>query len=125
MEDVNAATTATNTAPKKEGAFVESLNRNNKEIRKARAEGITEDLELMYSRKIQDFRKDIRTFDRDLEDMLDMSPTNKQSLILASDFKAEDFTNERIRLMVEKRNLEIKLELAERDFEYLLGKKCP
>jgi hypothetical protein len=36
------------------GAFVQSLKRNNKEIKAARAEAIAEDLQLVYKRKVEE-----------------------------------------------------------------------
>lgn len=36
------------------GAFIESLKRNNRQIREDRALNISEDAELLYKRKIED-----------------------------------------------------------------------
>ncbi len=42
-----------------QGAFFNSLKRNNKQIRDDRATAITEDTELVYKRKIEDLEKEI------------------------------------------------------------------
>lgn len=106
------------------GAFVESLQRNNSKIRKDRAASIAEDAETIYRRTIEDIRLEIKRTRRERDNMLDMSPENATSLIVASDFKATDFVNKEIELGVKIRNLEIKLEIAENRYEYLFGRKA-
>ena len=51
--------------------------------------------------------------------MLDMSPSNTQSLILATDFDEDAFVDKDIELGVEIRQLEIKLEIAQNRYNYL------
>lgn len=71
------------------GAFVASLKRNNKQIRDDRATAIAEDTEVLYKRKVEDLELSIRKMQREQENMLDLSPTNAQSLVLASDFNSK------------------------------------
>lgn len=106
---------------KKVGAFFESLKRNNKQIRDDRATAISEDAQLIFRRKIEDLDMLIKRMKRERENMLDMSPTNAQSLVLATDFNAEEYVQKDIDLGVKIRNEEIKLEIAKTRYTYLFG----
>lgn len=103
----------------KKGAFVGSLIRNNKKIREDRAVAISEDAEMIYKRTVEDMELKIKRCKREREAMLDLSPTNADSLVLATDFDAQKFVNKDIELGVEIRNLEIKLEIARTRFTHL------
>jgi hypothetical protein len=103
------------------GAFIDSLKRNNKQIREDRATAITEDAQLIYRRKIEDLEMSIKKMKRDQENMLDMSPTDAHSLIVASDFNAVDYVTKDIDLGVRIRNAEITLEIAMKRYNYLFG----
>jgi hypothetical protein len=103
------------------GAFFGSLKRNNKQIRDDRAIAIAEDTQLVYKRKIEDLDLSIKKMKREQENMLDLSPTNAQSLILASDFDSAIYTEKDIDLGVKIRNAEITLEIAKKRYNYLFG----
>ena len=103
------------------GQFIDLLKRNNKQIRDDRAQAIGEDTEMVYKRKIEDLELSIKKMKREQENMLDLSPTNAQSLILASDFNSEEYAQKDIDLGVKIRNAEITLEIAKKRFEYLFG----
>jgi hypothetical protein len=103
------------------GAFVSSLKRNNKQIRDDRAATIAEDTQLVYKRKIEDLEMSIKKMAREQENMLDLSPTNAQSLILASDFKSQEYADKDVELGVKIRNAEITLEIAKKRYAYLFG----
>ncbi|MCI5140626.1 MAG: hypothetical protein D3909_02635 [Candidatus Electrothrix sp. ATG1] len=105
------------------GAFINSLKRNNKEIRDDRATAIAEDTELVYKRKIEDLEISIKKMQREQDYMLDLSPTSTQSLILASDFNCEEYVAKDIDLGIKIRNTEITLEIARQRYEYLFGGK--
>lgn len=105
----------------KQGAFVESLKRNNSKIRADRAQAIAEDTELVYKRQIEDLQLSIRKMKREQENMLDLSPTDAKSLVLASDFNSTEYVQKDIDLGVKIRNTEIKLEIARKRFNYLFG----
>ena len=55
--------------------------------------------------------------------MLDLSPTNSMSLIVASDFDAKAFTTKYLELGLAIRNLEIKLEIAKNSYNFLFTSK--
>lgn len=103
----------------KKGAFTESLVRNNKKIREDRAIAISEEAEMKYKRVIEDMQIKLRQLRRDRDNMLDLSPTNADSLVLASDFKSDVFIEKDIQLSVDMRNLEIKLDIARERYNYL------
>ena len=103
------------------GAFIVSLKRNNSKIRADRAQAIGEDAQLVYKRSIEDLEMSIKKMKRDQENMLDMSPTSADSLVLASDFNAQNFTAKDIELGVKIRNVEITLEIAKKRYIYLFG----
>ena len=105
------------------GAFIASLKRNNSKIREDRAIAIAESAEMIYKRTVEDLEMSIKGMKRDRENMLDMSPTDAQSLVMASDFDAVDFTKKDIDLGVKIRNAEITLEIAKDRYAILFGKK--
>jgi hypothetical protein len=104
-----------------EGAFIESLKRNNKQIRSDRAEAIGEDAQMIYRRSIEDLQVKIKRMEREQENMLDMSPDNAMSLKLASDFDAAAYVSKDVELGVRIRNSKIKLEIAQKRYAYLFG----
>lgn len=103
------------------GAFIESLKRNNKQIRDDRAEAIYEDTQLVFGRQIEDLEMEIKRLNRDRENMLDLSPSHGQSLQLATDFKADEFVKKDVELGVKIRNTEITLEIAKKRYNHLFG----
>ena len=105
------------------GIFQESLQRNNSKIRKDRAAAIKEDAEVIYKRKVEDFSLAIKKLTRERNNLLDLSPTHADSLILATDFDAERFSEADIKIGIDIRNLEIKLEIAISRYQILFGKK--
>lgn len=106
-----------------QGAFVESLKRSNRKIKEDRAIAIAEGAELIYRREIEDLKIQIRDLVRDREGMLDLSPTNADSLVLASDFNAKEFVNKDITSTLKLRDLYIKLEVAQSRYNKLFSAK--
>jgi hypothetical protein len=104
------------------GAFRESLTRNNKTIRADRAESIAEDAELIYLRTIQDIEMEIKKLGRERDNLLDLSPSDKSSLILASDFDAKKFTETDLSIGIRIRELNIKLDILKERYTILFGK---
>lgn len=102
--------------------FVESLQRNNDQIREDRAQTIGEDSELIYRRKIEDFELKIKRLEREQEGLIDISPLDRNSLTFA-DFNPEEFVQKDMELSLTIRNLNIQLEITRKRFEYLFGKK--
>lgn len=105
------------------GAFLESLVRSNRKIREDRAQAIHEDAELIYKRKVEDLQVRVNRLKRERENLLDLSPTNAQSLVLATDFDAEEYVKKDIELGIDIRNTEIELEIARKRYAYLFGKE--
>jgi len=103
------------------GAFLDSLKRNNGQIKAARAAAIGEDTEIAYRRKVEDLESKIKKVKRRRDNMLDLSPESTDSLILAKDFKEDEFVAEDIRLSSELRNLTISLEIAKGRYDFLFG----
>jgi hypothetical protein len=101
------------------GAFVQSLTRNNKKIRQDRAVAITENTQILFKRKVEDLDLEIKRAKRERENMLDLSPTTADSLVLASDFDAEAFVKKDIELGVKIRNLEIAHDIAKNRYHLL------
>jgi len=108
-------------ADKKKGAFLESLQRNNKQIRADRAAAIAEDTQIFYRRTVEDLQVSLSKMKRELENMLDLSPHDTHSLILASDFDSAEYVSKDVELGVQIRNTEIKLEIAQARYDYLFG----
>ena len=105
----------------KNGAFIDSLKRNNKQIREDRATAIAEDAETFYRRKVEDIQNNLRKMRRDQENMLDMSPENSMSLKIASDFSGEDYVTKDLELGIKIRNEEIRYEVAKKRYDHLFG----
>ena len=103
------------------GAFISSLKRNNKQIRDDRATAISEDTQMIYKRQIEDLDLSIKKMKREQENMLDLSPNNAQSLVLASDFDSKVYVDKDVELGVRIRNAEIKLDIAKKRYIYLFG----
>ena len=102
-----------------EGAFVDSLTRNNRKIRADRAAAIAEDAQVIYKREIEDMELQVKRLRRERDNMLDLSPTTADSLVLALDFNSKVFVEKDIRIGVQIRELEIKLEIARSRYSYL------
>ena len=102
--------------------FIESLQRNNDQIREDRARIIGEDAALIYRRRLEDIELKIKRLEREQEGLTDISPLDKNSLTFA-DFQPEVFVQKDIELSLIIRNLNIQLELTRKRFEYLFGKK--
>jgi UDP-3-O-acyl-N-acetylglucosamine deacetylase len=115
-EEKNTETTEANV-----GAFASSLKRNNSKIRSDRAEAISEDTELVYKRTIEDTRLRIKKWIRERDNMLDLSPTDATSLILASDFDESVFVGSDVKYSVNIRNEEIKLDIIQTRYKHLFG----
>lgn len=103
------------------GAFIASLKRNNKQIKDDRASAIAEDAQLIYKRTIEDLGVSIKKMKREQDNMLDLSPKDAQSLILASDFDSKTYVDKDVALGFKIINDEKKLEVAQKRYEYLFG----
>lgn len=103
------------------GAFRTALLRNNAQIRTDRAESLAGDARTLYRRQLEDLELELRRLRRDQEDLLDLSPTDADSLVLAADFDAERYASKDLALSVQIRTTEIKHALALARYRYLFG----
>ena len=101
--------------------FIESLQRNNDQIREDRARTIGADSELIYRRRVEDIELKIKRLEREQEGLIDISPLDRNSLTFA-DFNPEAFVQKDMELSLTIRNLNIQLEVTRKRFEYLFGK---
>ena len=101
------------------GSFFANLNRNNSKIRGDRAIAITEDAQLLYKRELEDMEMRLKRLKRERDNMLDLSPTSADSLILATDFDSEKFVKKDVELGVQIRNLGITIEIAQSRYNLL------
>lgn len=110
------------TEEKKIGSLYESLARSNKQIRQERGEALAEQLETTFRRNIEDLRYDMKDLERKRTNMYDFSPTNSQSLVMAKEVEARGILIEDAAISLDIRNLEIKLEIADKRYLELFGK---
>lgn len=103
------------------GAFIESLKRNNRQIREDRAVAIAEEVQLKYRRAVEDQQVLLKSLKRQQENELDMSPDSALSLKPAKEIDADKFVENDIAIGVQIRNAEIKLEIAVKQYTYLFG----
>lgn len=101
------------------GMFINSLMRNNGKIRDDRAFAIYESAEMVYKRKVEDMTLQRRQLIRERDALLDLSPTNSQSLVLKADFDEHAFVEKDLAIGKQIRNLDILLEIAEERYTLL------
>lgn len=104
-----------------EGDFRASLKRNNRQIKDDRADAIAEDAEMSYRRRIEDLKIDMRRLERERNNMLDLSPENKMSLMLASDFDSKKFVEKDEQIGMELRNMTIQFKILSERYTSLFG----
>jgi|SRR5882672_8673563 len=107
------------------GAFTESLLRNASKIKEDRAITILRSAERLYRRKVEDIQAEIDDLETGRQAQLDLSPTDINSLVLASDFKSEDFYETDMKLTLKMREAKIRLEEAKARYQYLFGTAQP
>jgi hypothetical protein len=105
------------------GFLKESLNRNNSQIKKDRAEIIEEDLEMEFNNGVQKAAKELKRTKRELRNMYDFSPTTSQSLVLANDLDAELINRKDTELTLKIRELQIVYEARQERYKELFGKE--
>ena len=101
------------------GKFFENLTRSNSKIKKDRAISITEELELTYKRKVEDLEMEIKTLKRKRESMLDLSPTDKDSLEVVKNLDVKAFAEEDIELGYKIEILQKRLKIAQNRYKEL------
>lgn len=107
----------------KNGVFKTDLMRTFRQLKESRAESVSEDVEIIYKRRIEDLCHRIRNYDRDRENiLLDLSPSNLTSgAVVPSDFDAAKFMEKDVEIGLNKRDAIIQLEIVLDRYEYLFG----
>ena len=105
------------------GVFKADLMRTFRQLKESRAESVSEDVEIIYKRRIEDLCHRIRNYDRDRENiLLDLSPSNLTSgAVVPSDFDAAKFMEKDVEIGLNKRDAIIQLEIVLDRYEYLFG----
>lgn len=107
------------------GAFAGSLLRNASKIKEDRALTILRNAEKYFRRKVEDLTDRIGNLEVERQALLDMSPTDINSLVLATDFKADEFYDTERKLTMQIRECKVELEEMQRRYEYLFGAQKP
>ncbi len=102
--------------------FIDSLKRNNEQIRLDRAESIADSAELLYRRTVEDIELKIRSVEREQNACIDISPLNTHSLTF-NEFDPKEFVQKDIEYSLMIRNLKIQLEVTKERYYNLFGKK--
>jgi D-aminopeptidase len=103
------------------GKFVDNLKRNFKQIREDRAASIAEAAQVKFRRTVEDLELEIKKFEREQANMIDLSPGTTTSTVPAADFDEDIFIERYLDLAVKMRTLKIKLDLARESYDYLFG----
>jgi hypothetical protein len=92
------------------------MTRNNKELRDGRALDILEGLELQYKRAIENMEMELKVKRRSRDQNFDIAPTKSFDLTMNVE-DAATFVDKDIKLGVDIRQLELKLEVAKKQYE--------
>lgn len=105
------------------GKFMSTVTGTFKQIREQRAQGLVEDVELEYKRRIEDLCREIKQYDRGADSLLlDLCPGNVTSLqVVPAEFQPSQYMERDLAIHLNKRNAAIKLEIAVDRYEYLFG----
>lgn len=103
------------------GAFGMSLLRNASKIKEDRAITILRSAERYYRRKVEDLSDKISDLDTARSAALDLSPTDINSLVLASDFKSDEFYANDRKFTMAIREAKVELEEMKARYEFLFG----
>lgn len=121
VEQGNDETTI-NSADAGGGLLKQTLYRANKQIKRDRADAIEDDLEITYRRLIEDKKNELRRLIRQQQNMLDLSPDNTQTLLLAKDLDAPLFVKTDLDLGIKMRQLEIEIDISTKRYTILFNK---
>lgn len=108
---------------KEQGAFGASLARNASKIKEDRAIAILRNGEKYFRRKVEDITDRISNLETERDSLLDMSPNDINSLVMATDFKAEEFYETEKRLTLQIREARVELEEMQTRYKHLFGEK--
>jgi hypothetical protein len=105
------------------GALAASLLRNSSKIKEDRALAIVRTAEKYFRRKVEDIQDRITNSITERDNLLDLSPTDINSLVLATDFKADQFYDSVRRITLAIREAKVELEEMQAQYENLFGAK--
>lgn len=120
-EEVDGTSTEQGIPAPSTGAFDATLLRNNKQIKHDRGAAISRGARMKYKRRIEDIEEEMISMDVDRDNMLDLSPTNSTSLVLASEFNTDEYQKKDLELTLRIRNKRIELNEAKKRFNHLFG----
>lgn len=108
---------------KKQGLFLANLTRDFKQLKRDRAESVTEDAEIAYKRHIEDLCRALRENKRKTENlMLELAPTTTyDATVVPANFDVNKFMEADEQLGIDTRNLSIRLEIMLGRYETLFG----
>ena len=109
-------------ATQNEGFVAQSLSRTTKQIRLDRGDIIAEELEVEYRREIENLTLEISRNRRVQSLYFDFSPNNTHSLVM-KEVNGALIMKDDLKVELENRNLEIKLNLAKKRYNFLFGEK--
>lgn len=112
---------STQTLDQAKGAFGMSLLRNASKIKEDRAITILRSAERFYRRKVEDLSDKISDLETARSAALDLSPTDINSLVLASDFKSDEFYANDRKFTMAIREAKVELEEMKTRYEFLFG----
>lgn len=97
------------------------LQRSRKEIVGDRAVSIFEETEVLYRRTVEDLRAKLKTLNRQRQNLMDVAPKDRVSLVPANDFDAKSFIEQDIELSQEIIDTKEVLGIAEERYQVLFG----
>ena len=101
--------------------FLRMLQRSRKEIVGDRAVAIFEETEMIFNRFIVDTRMKIKNLHRERQNLMDVAPKDRISLVPANDFDAKAFIERDIELGQEILDTKEMLGIAEERYQALFG----
>lgn len=103
------------------GSFGASLLRNASKIKEERALALWRSAERVYRRKVEDLQASIDDLTTNRLSLIDLSPNDVNSLVLATDFKSDDFYDKDMAITLEIREKNIRLVEAKARYAELFG----
>lgn len=101
------------------GLLGASILRNASKIKEERGIAVFKQLERCYKRKVEDLEYKLDRLQDERLAMLDMSPTNSQSLILAKEVDPDEFYRNHFDITMKIRTAKIELEEAREQYNSL------
>jgi len=103
------------------GSFGASLLRNASKIKEDRAIQLYRSAERFYRRQVEDLQASIDDLETSRLSLIDLSPNDVNSLVLATDFESDKFYAKDLKITLEIREKRIILEEANKRYLELFG----